>query len=572
MDILRCMIHRFSGHSPIRAKRAYLGKLLAHNLLSPRNHVPLSKVTVEVARILAGQIIGFAPMAGLPFCLIFDAHSRFTVLFTLRYSLRWRGSVFEIRIQSSTLGFSIGIDDKCPKESLCYYLTRLSAQPLAAGLNSANLADQSAHYPPTLSYDHHYAGLEGTYCQPDGSCHQNRAGASYMDNGSLMYLMPGYNPYGLQQSYLGEGMSGYSWNSAYTSEPKYQSRASWATKSTMGINSSTKSNGSYSKRHYPLDVQSRQSTSDLSQLLQSPHLCSLNQSCAACYPGGVAKGYQVNPNFASLTYQNKALFASYSTPHAPKVRESEELTCGPRSQSSMSEHQESKHSLKDNQYNLDGFQTNYEHAKFYIIKSYSEDDVHKCVKYDVWSSTLNGNKKLDAAFLESEGIKKVTGSKCPIFLFFSVNGSGQFVGVAEMMGPVVFDKDMDFWQLDKWSGFFPVKWHIIKDIPNTVLRHILLENNDNRPVTYTRDTQEVGLEQGLEMLEIFKSFPAKTTLLDDLSFYENREKLLKARRTGKAAFQSENAKSGEGSVSKNGSLDPEASLINLTRNLSLNAK
>ncbi|PWA65665.1 hypothetical protein CTI12_AA332470 [Artemisia annua] len=125
----------------------------------------------------------------------------------------------------------------------------------------------------------------------------------------------------------------------------------------------------------------------------------LQQSCAACYPGGVAKGYQPNPNFASLAYQNKALFASYSTPHAPKVRESEELTCGPRSQSSMSEHQESKHSLKDNQYNLDGFQTNYEHAKFYIIKSYSEDDVHKCVKYDVWSSTLNGNKKLDAAFL-----------------------------------------------------------------------------------------------------------------------------------------------------------------------------
>lgn len=73
-----------------------------------------------------------------------------------------------------------------------------------------------------------------------------------------------------------------------------------------------------------------------------------------------------------------------------------------------------------------------------------------------------------------------------------VNGSGQFVGVAEMTGRVVFEKDMDFWQLDKWSGFFPLKWHIIKDIPNTQLRHIILENNDNRPVTYTRDTQEVS--------------------------------------------------------------------------------
>lgn len=72
-----------------------------------------------------------------------------------------------------------------------------------------------------------------------------------------------------------------------------------------------------------------------------------------------------------------------------------------------------------------------------------------------------------------------------------VNGSGQFVGVAEMIGPVDFSKNMDFWQLDKWNGFFPLKWQIIKDVPNTQLRHIILENNENRAVTYSRDTQEV---------------------------------------------------------------------------------
>lgn len=69
-----------------------------------------------------------------------------------------------------------------------------------------------------------------------------------------------------------------------------------------------------------------------------------------------------------------------------------------------------------------------------------------------------------------------------------------------MIGRVDFNKNMDFWQLDKWSGFFPVKWHIIKDIPNNLLRHIILENNDNRSVTYSRDTQEVfiGLIQILD--------------------------------------------------------------------------
>lgn len=72
-----------------------------------------------------------------------------------------------------------------------------------------------------------------------------------------------------------------------------------------------------------------------------------------------------------------------------------------------------------------------------------------------------------------------------------VNTSGQFVGLAEMTGPVDFNKSLEYWQQDKWMGCFPLKWHIVKDVPNNVLRHITLENNENKPVTNSRDTQEV---------------------------------------------------------------------------------
>ncbi|KAF6169616.1 hypothetical protein GIB67_004008 [Kingdonia uniflora] len=100
-----------------------------------------------------------------------------------------------------------------------------------------------------------------------------------------------------------------------------------------------------------------------------------------------------------------------------------------------------------------------------------------------------------------------------------------------MIGAVDFSKDLDFWQQDRWNGFFPVKLHISKDIPNGELWHILLENNDNKPVTYCRDTQEVKLKRGLEMLTIFKDFTAKTSLLDDFTFYEEQEKSLRARKS-----------------------------------------
>lgn len=68
------------------------------------------------------------------------------------------------------------------------------------------------------------------------------------------------------------------------------------------------------------------------------------------------------------------------------------------------------------QYNLPDFPEEYADAKFFIIKSYSEDDVHKSIKYNVWASTPNGNKKLDAAYKEAQ--EKPNG--CPVFLFFSV--------------------------------------------------------------------------------------------------------------------------------------------------------
>ncbi|RZC73403.1 hypothetical protein C5167_048887 [Papaver somniferum] len=187
------------------------------------------------------------------------------------------------------------------------------------------------------------------------------------------------------------------------------------------------------------------------------------------------------------------------------------------------------HRVQRDNYNLPDFVTNYENAKFFVIKSFQEVDIHKSIKYSVWASTQNGNKKLDAVYHDAYKLSREARKVCPIFLFFLANGSGQFVGLAEMTGPVDFDKNMDFWQLERWNGFFPVEWRIIKDIPNHHFQHILNEFNENKPVTYCRDTQEIGLKKGLQMLDIFKSYQVTTMLLDDYDFYEKQGKLLPSR-------------------------------------------
>jgi hypothetical protein len=69
------------------------------------------------------------------------------------------------------------------------------------------------------------------------------------------------------------------------------------------------------------------------------------------------------------------------------------------------------------QYNKEDFPEEYSDAKFFVIKSFSEDDVHKSIKYSVWTSTPNGNKKLDAAYKQG----KENPGDCPVFLLFSVS-------------------------------------------------------------------------------------------------------------------------------------------------------
>ncbi|KAH9512618.1 YTH domain-containing protein 1 [Bulinus truncatus] len=169
-----------------------------------------------------------------------------------------------------------------------------------------------------------------------------------------------------------------------------------------------------------------------------------------------------------------------------------------------------------NLYNPKEFNLNPKSARFFIIKSYSEDDIHRSIKYNIWCSTDHGNKRLDQAFREREG-------KGPVYLIYSVNGSGHFCGIAQMMSPVDYNKSAGVWAQDKWKGQFVVKWVYVKDVPNSQLRHIRLENNENKPVTNSRDTQEVPPEKGKQVLRIVHSYKHTTSIFDDFIHYEKRQ-------------------------------------------------
>lgn len=169
-----------------------------------------------------------------------------------------------------------------------------------------------------------------------------------------------------------------------------------------------------------------------------------------------------------------------------------------------------------NDYNPKELNLRLKDVRFFIIKSYSEDDIHRSIKYSVWTSTEHGNRRLNDAFKEQH-------KKGPMYLLFSVNGSGHFCGIAEMKSEVEYDIETGIWSQEKWKGKFAVKWHYVKDVPNNALRHIRLENNDNKPVTNSRDTQEVPPEKGVLVVKIIHSYKNQTSIFDDFGHYEKRQ-------------------------------------------------
>ncbi|KAK1402388.1 YTH domain-containing protein [Heracleum sosnowskyi] len=424
-------------------------------------------------------------------------------------------------------------------------------------------------------------------------------------------------------SYGSGTMPNESWNSPYVSDAtnsttdvfrrEKSALGSNVTGKTKGISNSVITNNNFDSRpsNFPLNSNSQRYAASPNMSKSHAHTQRLKPSNQFS-PGYRSAGqFQPLGKFSSYTANNQRSYCAHDAgfndrPNARmwngndgynqkeksningELEATAELTRGPRGQGSNKvstpvEDNRMGLSLRRDQYNLEDFQTTYDNAKFYVIKSYSEDDIHKCIKYDVWSSTPNGNRKLDAAFQDTQAKTSEAGIECPIFLFYSVNGSGQFVGLAEMIGPMDFAKNMNFWQRDKWNGFFPVKWHMVKDIPNTQLRHIIIESNDNKPVTHSRDTQEIGLQQGLKMLKIFKSYSGVTSMLDDFNFYENREQSLREKRNNMRAPQKEmfthhdfpkHQRAGErtnrGRFTTNNYPDPTLSVIRQTKKLSIN--
>lgn len=157
---------------------------------------------------------------------------------------------------------------------------------------------------------------------------------------------------------------------------------------------------------------------------------------------------------------------------------------------------------------------------FYVIKSFSEEDIHKSIKYGIWTSNKSGNQTLETAYRSS------LENNSMVYLFFSANSSGRFIGIAKIISNLNNEKKFQYWTQDnKWEGLFKIEWIIIKDIPFKIIKPIrfIMKDGYEKSIIFSRDVQEIPFSQALKMIRTFLEFPIKNSILEHFEFYDLRQ-------------------------------------------------
>ena len=95
-----------------------------------------------------------------------------------------------------------------------------------------------------------------------------------------------------------------------------------------------------------------------------------------------------------------------------------------------------------------------------------------------------------------------------------------------MKTPCDENKHFEFWTQDnKWPGLFEVEWLFIKDVPFKEFKDIIITMKDGeiKPISNSRDTQEIPFEQAKIMIERFSKYQNSNTILEHFEFYDLRQ-------------------------------------------------
>lgn len=147
-------------------------------------------------------------------------------------------------------------------------------------------------------------------------------------------------------------------------------------------------------------------------------------------------------------------------------------------------------------------------ACFFQIKSINHENVELSKSMGVWSTPVQNEVRLNAAFREHRNV----------ILIFSVQQSGAFQGFARMVSESKPSSRPIPWVLGgrlsnrSFGGVFKVEWLCRKELPFHDANNLNNPFNSNKPVKVARDGQQVEPKIGKKLCRLFPEDDRKNLL------------------------------------------------------------
>jgi hypothetical protein len=162
-------------------------------------------------------------------------------------------------------------------------------------------------------------------------------------------------------------------------------------------------------------------------------------------------------------------------------------------------------------------------AKFFFMRSSNDDDIHKAIKYEKWSSTGPCNTKLSTAYTQYKESRP--DEEPQVFFIYSVVNTKNLLGVARVSSNYNIDDTFTYWlEGDKYKGSFKIKWLFVKDVPFGKVED---SNPDGFNLKSLKDGSELPLDVGKSILQAFMKQEARPNIFDIFEYMDRREDVVR---------------------------------------------
>ena len=161
----------------------------------------------------------------------------------------------------------------------------------------------------------------------------------------------------------------------------------------------------------------------------------------------------------------------------------------------------------------------YQDAAFFIMRSANYDDIHKAMKYGVWTSTHEHNEEISRVYKQ----KAKEGKK--VVLFFRVATENVLCGAAELLSDFHQDQQFSYWwNKTMWKGIFYLRWIQVKNLDLTPI----IREEGSKPLYELTDGSPLCRDNGIYLLEMLGAldFRYEFSIFKFFQLFDQREDYL----------------------------------------------